>query len=112
MEDLPVLEGGFDRVVLVFRLHALEHHRRILALQSLAGLLRESGELDLLDWSEGDPSALSAPARGLFRRLGGDRAEDFMARDWKSILADYRIHRFQETCFAFGGFRLLRGHRY
>jgi demethylmenaquinone methyltransferase/2-methoxy-6-polyprenyl-1,4-benzoquinol methylase len=106
------LGARFDRVLVSFVLHGLEQHQRILVVQNAAESLAEDGRLCILDWNERDLAAFHPLARALFKRFECAQARDFIARDWRTILSDYRFDRFQAWYYMRGYFRLLTGQKF
>jgi demethylmenaquinone methyltransferase/2-methoxy-6-polyprenyl-1,4-benzoquinol methylase len=106
-EPLGLEEPG-DRVLLSFVLHGFGQHQRILIIQNAWENLQPEGQLCILDWNEFDLAAKPRWFQALFRRVECEAAQDFIARDWTAILADYRFAGFQTREYFRGHFRLIR----
>mgnify|MGYP000871481113 FL=1 len=106
------LAGRFDRVLISFVLHGLEQYQRILVIQNAGEFLAEDSCLCILDWNERDLATFNPLARQLFQRFECEPARDFIARDWRTILADYRFADFRAWYYMRGYIRLLTGLKY
>lgn len=112
LEEALLLPEKYDRVFISFVLHGFEQYQRILIIQNAYENLDLEGEFCLLDWGERRLSRSPAWIRSLFRRFECGLAEDFMARDWKTILADYRLTNVREYHYLRGYARLIRCQKY
>lgn len=111
--DAPLdLGETFDRILISFVMHGLEQHQRILVIQNASELLAEDGCLCILDWNERDLAAFNPLVRQIFQRFECEQARDFIARDWRTILADYRFADFRAWYYMRGYIRLLTGQKY
>ena len=108
IEEPLALEESADRVLISFVLHGFEQHRRILIIQNAWESLQPDGQLCLLDWNEFDLAAKPRWFRALFQRVECEAAQDFIAREWVSILAGYRFTGFRNREYFHGCVRLIQ----
>jgi len=101
----------FDRVFISFVLHGFEQHQRILIIQNAYHILRDGGELDILDWNERDVDSSSWFTRLIFNKLECALAKDFVERNWSDILDSYGFKIIGEKLFYRGLVRLLRARK-
>ncbi len=112
IEEPLALEEPADRVLISFVLHGFEQHQRILIIQNAWENLQPDGQLCILDWNEFDLAAKPRWFRALFRRVECVAAQDFIAREWTTILAGYRFTGFQTREYLRGYVRLIRCRKY
>ncbi len=85
--DEPLeLDKKFDLVFISFVLHGFIQQKREIIIENARKALRPGGRFSILDYNEFDVENSGLFTRFAFRKLECPLAEDFIVRDWKSIL--------------------------
>ena len=108
IEEPLTLEEPADRILISFVLHGFEQHQRILIIQNAWENLQPDGQLCILDWNEFELGAKPRWFQKLFQRVECEAAQDFIVREWPTILAGYRFTGFQTREYLRGYVRLIR----
>ena len=110
--DLPFsLPERFDKIFISFVLHGFPHKNRQRVLHNMDTHLKPGGTLFILDYAEFDMSEMPSWHRFIFKTIECKFAYDFIARDWKGILADYSFKAFEESFFFKNYVRLLKARK-
>lgn len=106
-EPLP-FDQEFDKVFISFTLHGFPQEVRGLILANAHRALKPHGEFFLLDYNEFSLQAAPLYFRLPFRYLECSYATDFIAQDWRAILAQNGFEHREQHLFFKGYVRLLR----
>jgi len=106
-QSLP-LKGEFDKVFISFVLHGFPQTVRILVIENGFKALKSNGELFILDYNEFPLKEMPFYLKIPFKLMECPYAFDFIARDWKQILANHNFAGFEEFFFFKDYVRLLK----
>jgi len=85
--DEPLeLDKKFDLVFISFVLHGFIQEKREIIIKNARKALKPGGRFSILDYNEFDVENSGLFTRFAIRKLECPLAEDFIVRDWKSIL--------------------------
>ena len=101
------LEQKFNKVFISFVLHGFPHEIRKVIIQNAYNHLRPGGTFNILDFSEFDMDKMPMLHRLIFKKIECKYAFDFIRRDWKGILSEYKFKDFREHLFFKNYVRLL-----
>jgi len=101
------LSEQFDKIFISFVIHGFPHPVRQTVLKNVFNHLKRDGIFLILDYAEFEPAEMQSLYRYIFRHMECQYAFDFIARDWKQILANYGFGDFEECFFAKNYVRLL-----
>jgi ubiquinone/menaquinone biosynthesis C-methylase UbiE len=103
------LNEKFDKVFMSFVFHGFPHEVRKIILQNAVNHLKKGGSLNILDYSEFDIQSIPFLHRFVFNLIEGKckYAYDFIKKEWKKILKDFRFTDIKEKYFAYKYVRLL-----
>ncbi len=106
--DEPIeMDEKFDLVFISFVLHGFVQEKREKIIENAYNLLNENGRFAILDYNEFDPYKANFIAKWAILKLECPLAEDFIKRDWKSILKEFGFKSFDEYYFYRNYIRLL-----
>ncbi|MCK4414559.1 MAG: methyltransferase domain-containing protein [Candidatus Eisenbacteria sp.] len=108
--ELPY-RAQFDKALLSFVIHGFPHAVRIRILDNVRHALRPGGDLFIFDFAEFSLATIPWYVRIPFTTIECPYAFDYIARDWKAILADGGFSSCVEDFFFHGYVRLLRAQR-
>ncbi len=107
--DTPfALSRPFDKVFMSFVLHGLPPAARETVLENIGSNLEPRGAFFMLDYSEFSVDDMHPLWRFIFKTIECKYAFDFIARDWKRLLAKYGFSGFKEVYFWGNYVRLLQ----
>ena len=106
-QPLP-FEKEFDKVFISFLLHGFPQDARETIIDNACKALKKNGEFHILDWNEFDLKILPYYQRIFFKLIECPYAFDFIQRDWKKILVNYKFGDFEEYFFFRNYVRLLK----
>ncbi len=106
--DEPLgLERTFDLVFISFVLHGFIQEKRERIIENAVKVLEPGGRFSILDYNEFDVDNSGFFTRFAIRKIECPLAEDFILRDWKSILKKSGFSKFEEKFYFKGKVRLL-----
>lgn len=101
----------FDKAFISFVIHGFPHEVRQEVIKNVFNHLNPGGTFCILDYAEFKLEEMPLVYRSVFKRLECPYAFDFIARDWKQILASHGFTDFQEVYFVRNYVRLLKATR-
>jgi len=101
------LDKKFDRAFISFVLHGFIHEKREIILENVKHMLKPGGKFSILDYNEFDVDNSSFFVKFAIRKIECPLAEDFIERDWKTILSKYGFIKFEESFYFKKKVRLL-----
>ncbi|MEX0988526.1 MAG: class I SAM-dependent methyltransferase [Bacteroidales bacterium] len=108
--DIPFdLEKRYDKVLISFVIHGFPHEVRESLLKNAYNHLKPGGELMILDYAEFNMVEMPQFHRFVFTTVECKYAFDFIAREWKSILAQFGFTEISEQFYFRNYARLLKG---
>jgi len=106
--DEPLgIKNEYDTVFISFVLHGFIQEKREIIINNAYEALKESGKFAILDYNEFDPDKAFFIAKYAIKKVECPLAEDFVRRDWKSILKNNGFKNFKEYYFYKKYVRLL-----
>ena len=106
--DEPLdLDRNFDVVFISFVLHGFIQKKREIIIENAKKVLKPGGRFSILDYNEFDIDNSGFFTRFAIRKVECPLAEDFINRDWKSILKKSGFSKFEEKLYFKGKVRLL-----
>ncbi len=106
--DEPLdLDRKFDLVFISFVLHGFIQEKREIIIENAEKVLKSGGRFSILDYNEFDVDNSGFFTRFAIRKMECPLAEDFINRDWKSILKKSGFSKFEENFYFKGKVRLL-----
>ena len=110
--DRPLpFEEKFDKAFISFVIHGFPQDAREAILESVLAALKTDGHLFILDYSEFSLEDMPFYLRVPFKAIECPYAFDFIARDWKQILAGHGFADFEESFFFRDYVRLLKARK-
>ncbi len=98
--DLPFsLSEQFDKIFISFVIHGFPHEIRQTVLENIYTHLKHGGAFFMLDFAEFDINAMPLLYRFIFKTIECKYAFDFIEKDWKQILKDYKFGDFEKFFF-------------
>lgn len=95
--DVPFdLGKKFDRVLISFVIHGFPHEVREAILKNAYDHLKPGGRLTILDFAEFSMTEMPRHHRFIFKTVECVYAFDYIERDWKAILEEFRFIDFDE----------------
>ncbi len=107
IEQPFTLPQSADVVFISFVLHGFEQPERLKIIRNAIANLTPGGEFCILDYNHFDVDAAPWYVRFAIRRVECELAEDFIVRDWPSILQKEGFQEFRTTQYFKGYVRLL-----
>ncbi|MCK5005248.1 MAG: class I SAM-dependent methyltransferase [Candidatus Aminicenantes bacterium] len=106
--DEPLdLDRKFDLVFISFVLHGFIQEKREIIIENAKKALKSGGRFSVLDYNEFDVDNSGFFTRFAIRKIECPLAEDFINRDWKSILGKSGFSKFEEKFYFKKKVRLL-----
>ncbi|MCK4890015.1 MAG: class I SAM-dependent methyltransferase, partial [Candidatus Aminicenantes bacterium] len=98
--DEPLdLDRKFDLVFISFVLHGFIQEKREIIIENAKKALKSGGRFSVLDYNEFDVDNSGFFTRFAIRKIECPLAEDFINRDWKSILEKSGFSKFEEKFY-------------
>ncbi|MEN8222750.1 MAG: class I SAM-dependent methyltransferase [Acidobacteriota bacterium] len=106
--DEPIeFDKKFDHVFISFVLHGFIQEKREIIINNALKALKPGGKFSILDYNEFDVENSGFLTRFAIRKIECPLAEDFINRDWKSILEKFGFSKFDEKYYYKNRTRLL-----
>jgi len=106
--DEPLkLDKKFDHVFISFVLHGFIQEKREIIIDNTMKALKKGGRFSILDYNEFDVDNSGFFTRFAIRKIECPLAEDFIIRDWRSILEKSGFIKFDEKFYYKNKVRLL-----
>ena len=106
--DEPLnLDRNFDIVFISFVLHGFIQEKREIIIENAKKVLNPGGRFSILDYNEFDVDNSGFFTRFAIRKMECPLAEDFINRDWKSILKKSGFSKFEKKFYFKEKVRLL-----
>ena len=106
--DEPIgIESEYDTVFISFVLHGFIQEKREIIIDNAYKALKDNGKFAILDYNEFDPDKAFFIAKYAIKKVECPLAEDFIRRNWKSILKEKGFRSFKEFYFYKKYVRLL-----
>jgi len=106
--DEPLkLDKKFDHVFISFVLHGFIQEKREIIIDNAMKALKKEGRFSILDYNEFDVDNSGFFTRFAIRKVECPLAEDFIIRDWRSILEKSGFIKFEENFYFKEKVRLL-----
>lgn len=107
--DMPLTyDNEFDKAFISFVLHGFPQEIRIRIIRSVFKSLKDRGEFFILDYNEFSMKEMPLYLKVPFKLVECPYAFDFIARDWRRILAGEGFDHFEVRSFYHGYVRLLK----
>jgi ubiquinone/menaquinone biosynthesis C-methylase UbiE len=107
-KSLPFREK-FDKIFISFVLHGFPQNVRESIVKNVFKMLKDNGSFFILDYNEFYYNKMPLYLRIPFKIIECPYAFDFIKRDWKQILTDYKFSDFEQFLFFKDYVRLLKG---
>ncbi len=106
--DEPLnFEDDFDLAFISFVLHGFIQEKREIIIKNGYNVLKKGGRFAILDYNEFDVEQSSLFVKFAIRKVECPLAEDFIKRDWKTILTGIGFKDFKEKFYYKNKVRLL-----
>ncbi len=106
--DSPLnLKKKFDVAFISFVLHGFIQEKREAIIENVKNNLKPEGRFSILDYNEFDVDKSGFFTKFAIRKVECPLAEDFIIRDWKSILEKKGFKKFEESYYFKKRVRLL-----
>jgi ubiquinone/menaquinone biosynthesis C-methylase UbiE len=107
--DVPFSQSDqFDKIFISFVIHGFPHKSRQTVLENISAHVKPGGAFFMLDFAEFDMNAMPSVYRFIFKKIECKYAFDFIEKDWKQILKNYKFNVFEEFFFFRNYIRLLK----
>ncbi len=102
-------ENEFDKIFISYVIHGFEQEDRESIVQNSYRALKRGGRLFIFDWNQFDLGESSFIMRTLIRRFECEPAQDFIQRDFESVLEHHGFHGIEKKLYLRNKIRLLSG---
>jgi demethylmenaquinone methyltransferase/2-methoxy-6-polyprenyl-1,4-benzoquinol methylase len=102
-------ENRFDKIFISYVIHGFEQEDRERIVYNSYRALKRGGQFFIFDWNEFDVEDSSFIIRNFIRRFECEPAQDFIQRDFESVLKRHGFHGIEKNLYFRDKIRLLSG---
>jgi demethylmenaquinone methyltransferase/2-methoxy-6-polyprenyl-1,4-benzoquinol methylase len=102
-------ENSFDKIFISYVIHGFEQEDRERIVYNSYRALKKGGRLFIFDWNEFDVGESSFIMRTFIRRFECEPAQDFIQRNFESVLKHHGFHGIEKKLYFHDRIRLLSG---